>query len=136
MAKDNNSLGLFKIFVSIIKLLIYFDTTGINTINSIKQHYGGGVKIPKDLMKIAGQAMKNVPSLDEEDPNEEESPKDSIIQKLWDIISKVINFFKSKIIPIIMIILTASVYPVVPFLSVLAIMLGLLKYIFYKIRKL
>ena len=134
MPKDNNSLDFFNIFINILKTLIYFDTTTINTMNNIniiKKQYSGGA---------AGMFSKLVPNLNKPEQDKpliegDEDTKDSMMKKVLEGISKVVKFLKSKIIPLLMFVLTASVYPAVPFFSVLAIMLGVLKYIFYKIRK-
>ena len=138
MPKDNNSLELFNIFMNILKTLIYFDTTTINTMNNIdiiKKQYSGGA-----LDGIAAKLVKNIPNLNKPEQDkplieDDEDTKDSMMKKVLEGISKVVKFLKSKIIPLLMFVLTASVYPAVPFFSVLAIMLGVLKYIFYKIRK-
>ena len=136
MPKDNNSLELFNIFMNILKTLIYFDTTTINTMNNIniiKKKYSGGAAGIASL-------VKNIPNLNKTEQDKpliegDEDTKDSMMKKVLEGISTVVKFLKSKIIPLLMFVLTASVYPAVPFFSVLAIMLGVLKYIFYKIRK-
>lgn len=64
----------------------------------------------------------------------DEGVADNIIQMIKDVIGEATLTVSNKIKGFLMIFIYASVYPAVPFFAVMAAMLALLKYLFYKVR--